>query len=50
MDKEQFEQLVALLKQHNEYMEAISSWLHGIDNNLDLITDELTKRGPRKKG
>lgn len=45
MEKEQFEQLVKLLKQLNEYLEHISSCLGGIDNSLDLIKDEMKGKG-----
>ena len=41
MEKEQFEQLLKLFKELNEYLEAISSRLGGIDNSLDLILEEL---------
>jgi hypothetical protein len=37
MEKEQFEELVKLLKELNEYLENISSRMSGIDNTLDLI-------------
>ncbi|MBA7504613.1 hypothetical protein ES706_03259 [subsurface metagenome] len=39
MEKQQFEQLVKLLKELNEYLEHISSCLSKIDNSLDIIKD-----------
>lgn len=46
MEKEQFEQLVKLLKELNVNLEDISSRLGGIDNTLDMIRDAIR----RKKG
>ena len=47
MEKEQFEQLVKLLKELNEYLENISSRLSGIDNCLEEIKDEIKKKRVR---
>ena len=44
MDKEQFEQLVKLLKELNEYVGNISSRLNGIDNSLETIKDDMLKK------
>jgi len=43
MQDEQFNKLVELLKELNEYLESISSRLGGIDNSLDLILEEIKK-------
>ena len=45
MEKEQFEQLVKLLKQLNESLEHINLCLGGIDSSLDLIKDEIKGKG-----
>jgi hypothetical protein len=45
MEKEQFEELLKLLKELNEYLENISSHMGGIDNTLDLILDKISKIG-----
>lgn len=47
MEKEQFEQLIKLLKELNEYLENISPRLSGIDNTLDIVKDEIKKKGPK---
>ena len=41
MEKEQFEELVKLLKELNEYLKSISSRMGGIDDTLELIKDEI---------
>ena len=43
MEREQFEQLVKLLTELNEFLDSISSSLNSINNNLDLIKDEIKK-------
>jgi hypothetical protein len=47
MEREQFEQLVKLVTELNQYLESISSSLHSMDNTLDLIKDEI--RGQKGK-
>lgn len=49
MEKVQFEQLLKLLKELNEYLENISSRLSGIDNTLDLIKDEIKGKGGKAR-
>ena len=44
MDKAQFEELLKLLRELNEYMENISSRLSGIDNTLETIKDDLRQK------
>jgi len=49
MEKKQFEELVKLLKELNEYLEKISSCMGGIDNSLDLIRDETKEKGRKER-
>ncbi len=41
MEKQQFEELVKLLKGLNEHLASIRSHMGGIDRNLEAIEDEI---------
>jgi len=44
MEKQEFEELVKLLKKANEYLEQISSRLDKIDDSLEKIKNETKKK------
>ena len=44
MEKEQFEQLVKLLKEMNTHLDNITSRLDAIDKSLDQIRNETKKK------
>ena len=44
MEKQEFEQLVNLLKEVNKHLEHVSSCLDRIDNSLEKIRGETKKR------
>ncbi|MFC1904438.1 hypothetical protein ACFLXT_01530 [Chloroflexota bacterium] len=43
MEKEQFDKMVKLLEELNANIGNISSRLSGLDSNLELLKDELSK-------
>jgi tetrahydromethanopterin S-methyltransferase subunit G len=44
MEKQEFEELVKLLKENNKYLENISSRLDKIDSTLEKIKGETKKK------
>ncbi len=44
MEKQEFEELVKLLKENNKYSENISSRLDKIDNTLEKIKNDAKKK------
>ena len=44
MEKQEFEQMIKLLKEGNKHLEDISSHLNGIDGSLEKMRTEAKKR------